>query len=221
MTMASQPAKARVLGKSEKRAGSADCQQGKRLRDRLNQLAEADRSALQDRWLQDFGLRPPVRLSRELLLLGLSYHVQCGSKGGLSPEDCVALSLDAPDWLAGSPSLRPFKENKPCHAKSRSLAVIATAAADAGRPTRAKPRPVHRSIKPGTRLLRSWQGETHEVIAESTGQFLYRGKAFRSLSAIARTITGTHWSGPTFFGIATRAQAKTSKARAPRGIADD
>jgi hypothetical protein len=208
MTMASQPAKARVSDKVGGRISSGTRQQGKRLRDRLNHLAEADRGALQDQWLQAFGLRPPVRLSRELLVLGLSYHVQCGSKGGLSPEDCVALGLDGPDWLAGPRSPRLSRGNESSDAKSRSPAVLATSAAGRGRPTRARPLPVHRIIKPGTRLLRSWQGETHEVIAESTGQFLYRGKAYRSLSAIARTITGTRWSGPTFFGIATASQAQ-------------
>ena len=55
-------------------------------------------------------------------------------------------------------------------------------------------------IKPGTRLLREWRGETHEVIAEDAG-YNYRGKRFDSLSEIARHITGTRWSGPLFFGL--------------------
>ena len=49
------------------------------------------------------------------------------------------------------------------------------------------------------------------MIAESTGQFLYHGKTYRSLSAIARAITGTRWSGPTFFGIATNSQAQKAR----------
>ena len=56
-------------------------------------------------------------------------------------------------------------------------------------------------LKAGTRMVREWQGETHEVQAVEDGRFVYRGKIFRSLSIIAREITGTHQSGPRFFGI--------------------
>ena len=52
----------------------------------------------------------------------------------------------------------------------------------------------------GTRLLRMWHGETHEVIATGNG-YLYRGQSYSSLSRIARLITGTRWSGPLFFGV--------------------
>jgi len=57
--------------------------------------------------------------------------------------------------------------------------------------------------KPGTRLVRVWQGETHEVtILEE--DFAWRGRRFDSLSRIAREITGTRWSGPAFFGLNDR-----------------
>lgn len=56
------------------------------------------------------------------------------------------------------------------------------------------------SLRPGTRLLREWQGHTHEVRVLDGG-FEYAGQTFKSLSAIARAITGTPWSGPAFFGI--------------------
>ena len=52
----------------------------------------------------------------------------------------------------------------------------------------------------GTRLLRVWRGETHEVIATGSG-YAYRGQTYSSLSKIAREITGTRWSGPLFFGL--------------------
>ncbi len=55
-------------------------------------------------------------------------------------------------------------------------------------------------IKPGTRLLREWNGMVHEVIVlESAIQ--YRGESWPSLSAVAREITGARWSGPRFFGL--------------------
>lgn len=54
--------------------------------------------------------------------------------------------------------------------------------------------------KSGTRLIREWQGKVHEVIILDDG-YLWRGERHRSLSGIARAITGTRWSGPRFFGI--------------------
>jgi len=56
------------------------------------------------------------------------------------------------------------------------------------------------SIKPGTRLLREWHGVTYEVIILES-RVLCNGKHYRSLSEVARAITGTRWSGPLFFGL--------------------
>jgi hypothetical protein len=58
-------------------------------------------------------------------------------------------------------------------------------------------------IKPGTRLLRQWGGKTHQVMTVEDG-FEYEGNHYRSLTVIARLITGTHWSGPRFFGTVQR-----------------
>jgi hypothetical protein len=55
-------------------------------------------------------------------------------------------------------------------------------------------------LKPGTRLMREWQGRTYEVVVLDDG-FSWQGTQHRSLSAIARKITGTAWSGPLFFGL--------------------
>lgn len=57
--------------------------------------------------------------------------------------------------------------------------------------------------KPGTRLIRRWNGEVHQVTILKDG-FSYKGRQFRSLSEIARAIMGTRWSGPHFFGLARR-----------------
>ena len=56
------------------------------------------------------------------------------------------------------------------------------------------------SLRPGTHLIREWQGTTYQVQVTEKG-FDFEGSHFRSLSAIARAITGTPWSGPAFFGI--------------------
>jgi hypothetical protein len=55
-------------------------------------------------------------------------------------------------------------------------------------------------IKPGTRLIRQWDGQTHQVTVAEDG-FEYKGERYKSLSEIARLITGTRWSGPLFFGL--------------------
>ena len=55
-------------------------------------------------------------------------------------------------------------------------------------------------IKPGTRLVRQWRDEVHLVNVTPHG-YEYKGGHYKSLSQIARLITGTRWSGPLFFGI--------------------
>lgn len=52
----------------------------------------------------------------------------------------------------------------------------------------------------GTRLIREWHGVTHEVVIEKDG-YRWKNQHYRSLSKIAEAITGTHWSGPRFFGL--------------------
>ncbi|MEO5937534.1 MAG: DUF2924 domain-containing protein, partial [Sphingomonas sp.] len=55
-------------------------------------------------------------------------------------------------------------------------------------------------LKPGTRLLREWNGKLHTVQVTDTG-LLFEDLRYASLSHIAREITGAHWSGPRFFGL--------------------
>ena len=56
------------------------------------------------------------------------------------------------------------------------------------------------AIKPGTRFVRSWNGRTVSVEAQADG-FVFEDRVYPSLSAIAREVTGAHWSGPRFFGL--------------------
>ena len=58
-----------------------------------------------------------------------------------------------------------------------------------------------RRLKPGTVLVRDYQGERHTITVTPDG-FDWRGTTYTSLSAIARAITGTAWSGPRFFALA-------------------
>jgi len=63
----------------------------------------------------------------------------------------------------------------------------------------------------GTILVREWQGTTHHITVTDEG-FLWNGKPHRSLSSIARAITGTTWNGPRFFGL-RGVKSKTSEVR--------
>ncbi len=68
------------------------------------------------------------------------------------------------------------------------------------------------AFKPGTTLLREWNGTTHEVQVVAGG-FEWRGQTFASLSKIANAITGAHWSGPRFFGLRMRTQSPVARLR--------
>jgi len=60
--------------------------------------------------------------------------------------------------------------------------------------------PSQPTFKPGTKLIREWKGKVHEVVIAGD-TYIWNGKHYRSLSQIARAITGTRWSGPRFFGL--------------------
>lgn len=64
---------------------------------------------------------------------------------------------------------------------------------------RAKPRAF--DFAPGTVLLREWGQREHRVSVTAEGRFDYEGRSFKSLTAVARHITGQHMSGPNFFGL--------------------
>ena len=57
------------------------------------------------------------------------------------------------------------------------------------------------NFAPGTVILREWGDRDHRVTVNAEGRFEYEGLTFKSLTAVARHITGQHWSGPLFFGF--------------------
>jgi len=91
-------------------------------------------------------------------------------------------------------------------------------------PKQAEPR-----LKPGARLIREWRGRTQTVIVLDD-RFEFEGRPYRSLTQIARAITGAHWSGPRFFGLKdrkrptgpgeARAEATSPRAVGPTEVAD-
>ena len=90
----------------------------------------------------------------------------------------------------------------------RQLRQIALELQQTGR-VRMRPR-----LKPGTRLMREWRGQSHEVLVLDEG-FSWQGMHYRSLSAIARQITGMAWSGPLFFGLRSNRSGARPPSQAP------
>jgi hypothetical protein len=141
----------------------------------LAQLAELDRlqiEALKERWRALFGAEPPG-YNRVFLTKRLAYRIQELAYGGL-PQ---SIRADAARLLED----QGFD--------------------DLGRPgaKRAPKKPTD-ALAVGTVFVREWDGEPHRVTVLTSG-FEYRGRRYKSLSVIARTITGTVWSGPRFFGV--------------------
>jgi hypothetical protein len=94
--------------------------------------------------------------------------------------------------------------------QQRQLRQIAQQFKQTGQATiRARP-----ELKPGTRLVREWQGRTYEVLVLDGG-FSWQNTHHRSLSAIARKITGTAWSGPLFFGLKPNRHATRRSSQVP------
>lgn len=134
--------------------------------ERIAELDSLDRPALQARWAEVFGRPTPSRMSRDLLLRSLAYHIQEQAEGSLSKA-----------------ALRRLRGSRDTSTKDEH-----------------KPTPIAPKLRPGTRLVREWHGNVHQVTVLDGG-FDYRGKRYGSLSHVARTITGTRWSGPAFFGL--------------------
>ena len=73
------------------------------------------------------------------------------------------------------------------------------------------PLPELRAVKPGTLLVREWEGALQRVMVLEQG-FAWNGGTYGSLSQVARAITGTNWNGPRFFGLREKRTAATGRA---------
>jgi hypothetical protein len=92
---------------------------------------------------------------------------------------------------------------------TRRLLARLAAAASADQPLRLTTRS---PLSARTILMREWQGVTHEVVVLERG-VSYRQKRYRSLSEVARLITGCRWSGPRFFGLRKKAIGENQNGR--------
>ena len=101
--------------------------------------------------------------------------------------------------------LQEIAHGGPSKVTQRRLMTL-TAEFETGGTIATPPRP---KIKPGSRLVREWHGRTHTVCVTDDG-FEFQGKTYRSLTKVARDITGAQWSGPRFFGLTKRSVTATA-----------
>jgi len=148
-------------------------------------LENLTREDLAISWRKAHGSEPPKSMRHDLLVRSAAWHLQTKHLGGLSPSTRRALKAAMAEVERGmAPQALP--SNCP------------NAAADTVSATTARQDP--HSVAPGARLLRDWNGKTHVVDVIENG-FVFQAKVYPSLTAIARQITGAHWSGPRFFGL--------------------
>ncbi|MFD1987439.1 DUF2924 domain-containing protein [Mesorhizobium newzealandense] len=151
-------------------------------------LGDLSRDQLAARWTRIYGCPPPSGVRREVLVRAAAWHLQAKRLGGLSTETKKRLAEAVRRCgINGAGTVR----NPACEV-SNSLGGAAENARAVAKPRRPQSK--------GTRLLRDWNGKTHIVDVMAEG-FLFDGKLYRSLTAIAQEITGAHWSGPRFFGL--------------------
>lgn len=149
----------------------------------LKQLAEIQQlptSELKERWRELYETEPPAG-SRSYLVKRICYRVQELHYGGVSDATRAHLRKHLEDVGLAN------EGTDPAHTAQRR--------AKNGQPVA------------GTRFTREWHGERHEVTVVDGG-FEYAGRPYRSLSAVAKAITGSHWNGPLFFGIRKRKGGK-------------
>ena len=157
----------------------------------IAEVGDLTRDELTVAWTKAYGCPPPKGIKRGLLERSAAWHLQAKRLGGLTSTVTKTLrtgnagrtNVNAvqPSNTGlnqdGVPSVRPALSDKALTTPPRSLPP-----------------------KVGSRLMREWKGRMHVVEVINDG-FVLDGKTYGSLSAVARRITGAHWSGPRFFGL--------------------
>jgi len=139
----------------------------------LEELQYLSRQELTKKWKQLFKKNSPQHARKEFLIKHISWEMQAKEKGGYSVQTQKKL-----DKLS-----EKLSKNENVNEDIKILKE-----------------PSSFEIKQGTKLIREYKGEKHEVTALEKG-FEYNNKIYKSLSAIANMVTGTKWNGKVFFGI--------------------
>jgi hypothetical protein len=148
------------------------------LEQEIAHLRDLDLHGLRARWKAMFRRKPSPHLPRHLLFAVLAYQLQANALGDLDPA-----------------TVRLLKH-----------VAISGATLEAARLTAEFDRR-RTELRPGTILMREWNGHAHRVMVVDEG-FAWSGKTYDSLSKIAFAITGTKWNGPRFFGLRDKTPAE-------------
>jgi hypothetical protein len=159
----------------------------------IERLHTLDGEALRIEWRNLFGRRAPKALPKSLVVRALAYRLQALEFGDLDPNTLRVVEAYA---ARSAGAWRGRVRIDRLHRTTRTHAPSA-------------PR-----IKPGSILVREWAGELHRVMALEVG-FAWNSVTYRSLSQVARAITGTRWSGPRFFGLSKGAEAANAGSGSP------
>ncbi len=135
-------------------------------------VAALEREVCIARWRQYFGKSPPKYISLRFMRRALAHEMQLRVHGGHTAGIKKALKA----------ALIEEGRRNGAATRAASKRLVAT--------------------RPGTHLVREWNGRTYRVEVLEHG-FLLDGKTYGSLSGVALRITGTRWSGPRFFGLAS------------------
>ena len=138
---------------------------------RIEALADLSIADLRQAWAAVWSRPPPKAARRRLLMLGIAWKWQAELHGGYARSAERRLAALEADFRQQSAAPRPTGH--------RSAAE---------------------RLPPGSRLIRVWKAEQHEVEVTETG-YLWRGQNWGSLSSVASEITGTRRNGPAFFGL--------------------
>ena len=139
----------------------------------ITQLNKLSFSELQARWRSLLGNEPPA-YHRRFLVKRLAYRIQELAYGGLSETTRAQMADILQDAGLDEQASIPGRGRTQKRPNDLPLA--------------------------GTRLVREWNGRRYEVTVASGG-FVFEGRRYRSLTAITKAITGTHWNGRAFFGL--------------------
>lgn len=175
----------------------------KRLRNSIEDdvaaIADLSRAELSARWQAAHGHPPRKGIRQELLVRSATWHLQAKRLGGLSAET-RRLLRSAIDRVESELAARDRRAMARADQQGKALAAD-TADVNQIDPFAVSPAPrSRRRLAPGARLMREWNGKTYVVDVIEEG-FVFQAKVHKSLTAIAHQITGTHWSGPRFFGL--------------------
>jgi len=181
-----------------------------RIEQKIAALGDLSYAELTAMWVKSHGFAPPKGAKRRLLERSMSFDLQVKAHGKLSKAARKELKVAMRAYAAGrqldestGKTLMNSDLDEPSEMslESKNGAGSATQGHSIPRKSRRSKNAARRvTLSPGTRLVRDWNGRRHCVDVGDKG-FIFDGKTYRSLSAIAEKITGAHWSGPRFFGL--------------------